>query len=125
MLVSIRDAHRDDLDVIMQFIKELAEYEKLEGDAVGSRELFDESLFGSTTPAAKVVIASMDSKDVGFALYYDNFSTCTGRRGMHLEDLFVRETHRKCGIGRKLLAHLAKVAVQRGYLRFEWSALKW
>ncbi|MCW1401315.1 GNAT family N-acetyltransferase [Novosphingobium sp. MW5] len=124
MTLSIRPASRADLPLIAQFIRDLAEYEKL-SDAVRFDEaVMGEKLFGPR-PYAEVVIGEIDGKAQGFALFFHNFSTFEGLPGIYLEDLFVRPEARGAGLGRALLSHLAALAVERGCARLEWSVLDW
>ncbi len=113
-----------DVPLILQFIMDLAEYEKLADAVVATEDDLREQLFGRS-PVARAVIAHAGDEPAGFALYFFNFSTFLARPGLYLEDLFVRPVLRKRGIGRALLAHLAKVAVDRGCGRMEWSVLNW
>ena len=122
--VHLRAARRSDTAHILAFIRELAEYEKLEHEAVADEATLAAQLF-SEHPAAEVVIAEVDGQPAGFALFFHNFSTFLGRRGLYLEDLFVRPQFRGLGLGKRLMAHLAKLAVERGCGRFEWSVLDW
>ena len=120
----LRPATRVDIPLILDLIHGLAEYER-EPDAVeASAGLLEQQLFGEH-PGAEVVIAEADGHGAGFALFFHNFSTWRGRRGLYLEDLFVRPRFRGLGIGRALMVHLAKLALQRGCARFEWSVLDW
>jgi GNAT superfamily N-acetyltransferase len=121
---TIRPATRSDIPLIAELIRELAEYERLGDRARASEELLARHLFGER-PAAEAVIAELDGEPTGFALFFTSFSTFEGRPGIWLEDLFVRPAHRRAGLGRALLAHLAALAVERGCARFEWSALDW
>ena len=120
----LRPATREDVPLITQLIRELAEYEKLAHTCVADDESVAENLFGAN-PAAEVVLAFIGDEPAGFALYFENYSTHLSRRGMHLEDLYVREHLRGKGIGKLLLSHLASVAVERGYGRMEWAVLRW
>jgi GNAT superfamily N-acetyltransferase len=120
----LRQATAVDVDTVYELIVALAEYEKLRHRVTGTRELLEMALFGPR-PAAEAVIAELNSDPVGFALYFQTFSTFVCRPGLWLEDLFVVPEHRRAGIGRLLLSHLANLAVQRGCARFEWSALTW
>lgn len=123
-MLSIRPAARADLPLIAQFIRDLAEYEKL-SDAVRFDEaVMGEKLFGAR-PYAEVVIGEEDGEAQGFALFFHNFSTFEGLPGIYLEDLFVRPEARGAGLGKALLAHLAALAVERGCARLEWSVLDW
>jgi GNAT superfamily N-acetyltransferase len=124
MSLTLREATPADVPTILGFIKELAVYEKLEHQVVATEALLREHLFGSR-PAAEVVIAELDVRPVGFALYFQNFSTFLGRPGLFLEDLYVQPHARGHGVGTALLVHLAKLAVARGAGRFDWNVLDW
>lgn len=124
MNTSIRPATPADVGLILQLIRELAEYEKLLDRVVATEPLLHEALFGEK-PRAEVLIAQVDGQTAGFALFFHNFSTFVGRAGLYLEDLFVRPNFRKFGIGKMLLTHLARLAVERGCGRFEWAVLDW
>lgn len=122
--VTLRPARPEDVAQILAFIRELAEYER-EPDAVKATEAtLSRQLFGDR-PAAEVVMADVDGKPAGFALFFHNFSTWLGQRGLYLEDLFVRPRFRGRGVGQALMAHLARLAVERDCGRFEWSVLDW
>ena len=120
----IRPAVEDDVPLVLTFIRELAEYERLRHEVVATEELIREALFGPR-PYAEVVFAELDGQPVGFALFFHNFSTFVGRPGLYLEDLYVRPEFRGLGIGRRLLVHLATIAKERGCGRMEWSVLDW
>ncbi len=123
-MLTIRPAAPADLPLIAQFIRDLAEYEKL-SDAVRFDEaVMGEKLFG-VRPYAEVVIGEVDGEAQGFALFFHNFSTFEGLPGIYLEDLFVRPEARGAGLGKALLSHLAALAVERGCARLEWSVLDW
>jgi GNAT superfamily N-acetyltransferase len=122
--IALRPATRTDVPEILAFVRELAEYEKLAHEAVATDAGMTEQLFGDH-PAAEVVIAEVDGQPAGFALFFHNFSTFLGQRGLYLEDLFVRPQYRGLGLGEQLMVHLAKLAVERGCGRFEWSVLDW
>ena len=124
MTTRLRSATRDDVPVIAELIRGLARFEKLEQEVVMTEELLTAGLFG-TRPYAEVVLAEDDGRPVGFALFFHNFSTFLGRPGIYLEDLFVVPEHRGGGIGRMLLAYLARLAVERGCGRMEWAVLDW
>ena len=124
MRLALRAAVASDVSTILGFIKELAAYEKLEHQVVATEALLHEHLFGSR-PAAEVVIAELDGRPVGFALYFQNFSTFLGCPGVFLEDLYVQPQARGHGIGKALLVHLAQLAVERGAGRFDWNVLDW
>ena len=124
MPLTIRPATVADVALVLTFIRDLAEYERLAHEVVATEPLLRETLFGER-PGAEVVIAELDGEPVGFALFFHNFSTFLGRPGLYLEDLFVRPAARGHGVGRALLARLAALAVERGCGRFEWSVLDW
>ena len=123
-LLSIRPATADDVPLIRQLIGELAEYERLADAAQATDDDLRAQLFGAQ-PAAEVLIGEVDGEAAGFALFFHNFSTFLGKRGLYLEDLFVRPAFRGSGLGRHLMASLARIAVQRDCGRFEWSVLDW
>ena len=123
-LLSIRPATADDVPLIRALIAELAEYERMADAAVASDDGLREQLFGAQ-PGAEVLVGEVDGEPAGFALFFHNFSTFLGKRGLYLEDLFVRPAFRGAGLGKHLMAALARIAVQRGCGRFEWSVLDW
>ncbi|MGE4366993.1 N-acetyltransferase family protein [Thermomonas sp.] len=123
-VLSIRPATADDVPLIRQLIAELAEYEKLAHAAVATDDDLRAQLFGER-PAAEVLIGEVDGEPAGFALFFHTFSTFLGKRGLYLEDLYVRPAYRGAGLGRHLMAALARIAVQRDCGRFEWSVLDW
>jgi GNAT superfamily N-acetyltransferase len=120
----IRFAVADDVPTILAFINELAEYEKLADEVIADEHSVRSSLFG-IRPAAEVLIAEVGGDAVGFALFFQSYSTFLARPGMYLEDLFVRPAMRGKGVGGALMSALARIAVQRNYGRFEWSVLDW
>lgn len=122
--IVIRAATRADVPAILAFIRELAEYEKLAHEAVADEAGLAEQLFGAT-PRAEVLIAEVDGTAAGFALFFHTFSTFLGKPGLYLEDLFVRPAFRGRGLGKRLMLRLARIAVERGCGRFEWSVLDW
>lgn len=124
--MSIREAKPADVPEILAMIRELAEYERAAHEVVATEELLTEALFGPE-PAVFGLMAVDDETghDVGFALWFRNFSTWLGRHGVYLEDLYVRPAHRGSGYGKALLKELARIAVDRGYGRFEWWVLDW
>jgi GNAT superfamily N-acetyltransferase len=124
MTVLIRPAQPADVPVIADLIRGLARFEKLEDEVILTEELLAAGLFG-VRPYAESVLAEVDGRPVGFALFFHNFSTFLARPGLFLEDLFVLPEHRGLGIGRTLLTHLARLAVERGCGRLEWSVLDW
>ena len=120
----IRPATPADVPIILRFVRDLAAFER-EPDAVEATEaMLTGALFGAT-PAAEAVIAEDADGALGFALFFHNFSTWAGRRGLYLEDLYVTPKARGKGVGTALLRHLANIAVARGCARFEWSVLDW
>lgn len=122
--LSIRVAARDDCSLILEFITELAQYEKLAHEVTATREDLEEKLFGEH-PAAEVLIAEWKGAPVGFALYFTNYSTFLARPGIYLEDLFVRPDYRGNGIGKALLSRLARIVIDRKGGRLDWWVLKW
>jgi GNAT superfamily N-acetyltransferase len=122
--ITIRPATRSDLPRILAFIRELAVYEHLEHEVVASEAEVGAALFGPL-PAAEVVFACLDGTPVGFALFFPNFSTFLGRPGIYLEDLYVLPEARGLGIGKRLLAWLARTALERGCARLDWAVLDW
>ena len=124
MTIAIRPATPADLPLIAQFIRDLAEYEKLAHEVRFDEAKLGEKLFGPR-PYAEVVIGELDGEPQGFALFFHNFSTFEGRPGLYLEDLFVRPAARGSGLGKALLAHLAQLCVTRDCARLEWSVLDW
>jgi len=113
-----------DVRLILTFIHELATYEKLAHEVVATEGDMHAALFGER-PVVETVIASLDAEPVGYALYFPTFSTFLGKPGLYLEDLYVRPAARGFGVGRKLLEHLARITVERGWGRLEWSVLDW
>ncbi|MDF2867714.1 MAG: hypothetical protein K0S11_1184 [Gammaproteobacteria bacterium] len=120
----IKPATLEDIPLILSFIKELAEYEKLLHEVTATEELLKETLFGEKTHA-EIVIGYLNQLPVSFALFFQNFSTFLGRPGIYLEDLFVKPEARGNGIGQKMLSYIAYLAKQRNCGRFEWSVLNW
>ena len=120
----IRDAVPADVPVIGSLIRALAEYERAPDEAVATDDQIRETLFGPRR-RAEVVIGAEGDEAVGFAVFFHNYSTWLGRPGLYLEDLFVRPEARGRGYGRRLLAHLAMIARERGCARMEWSVLDW
>jgi GNAT superfamily N-acetyltransferase len=122
--VTLRPASGADAGTIIGFIRELAAYEQLEQQVIATETDIAQQLFGPH-PAAEVVLAEVAGRAVGFALFFQNFSTFLGRPGLFLEDLYVQPAFRGQGIGRTLLTHLATVAIERGYGRVDWNVLDW
>lgn len=119
----IRFANEEDVDLILDFIKDLAEYEKMSDLVVADEALLREWIFEKKK--AEVIFALEDGKEVGFALFFHNFSTFLGRAGIYLEDLYVKPDYRGRGHGKALIKELAEIAVKRGCGRLEWSCLDW
>ncbi len=122
--LSIRRATREDAPLVLSFVKELAEYEKLSHLVVATQEGIAEELFGPKSPA-EALLGFSGSEPVAFAVYFHNFSTFLGRKGLYLEDLYVRPAHRRRGIGRAMLLQVARIAAERNCGRLEWSVLDW
>jgi GNAT superfamily N-acetyltransferase len=120
----IERATEADAQQVLAFIHKLAEYERMSDAVVATEEGVRTLLFGPR-PAAEVVIAWEGAQAIGFALFFETFSTFLGKRGLYLEDLFVLPEHRRRGVGRALLSHLARLAVERQCGRFEWCVLDW
>ena len=124
MTITIRSAAPGDLQLIAALIRELAEYERLAHEVRFDDEHLAAHLFGPRR-YAEVIIGEIDGSPQGFALFFHNFSTFEGRPGLYLEDLFVRPEARGAGVGKALLGELARLAVERGCARLEWSVLDW
>lgn len=123
-MIYIRAATEGDVPLILSLIRELAEYEKLSHEVVATEEELRTNLFGER-PFAEVLIADHDGDPAGFALFFHNFSTFLGKPGIYLEDLYVKPEFRGAGVGKRLLAHLARLAKERGCGRLEWWVLDW
>ena len=121
--VTFRKAERKDVALILEYIQGLAAYEHMENDVVADEALLEEWIFDKQK--AEVIFAVADGKEVGFALFFHNFSTFLGRAGLYLEDLFVKPEYRGKGYGKAILKKLAAIAVERGCGRLEWSCLDW
>lgn len=124
MTLSIRSARAEDIPLIAQFIRDLAEYERLAHEVRFDEAVLQAKLFGPR-PYAEVLIGEIDGEPQGFALFFHNFSTFEGKPGIYLEDLFVRPEARGSGLGKALLKRLAALAVERDCARLEWSVLDW
>ena len=124
MTLSIRPARKGEAGLVLQFIRELAEYEKLLDECVASEAMIDAALFAAN-PRVFCDIAEWNGDAVGFAFWFLNFSTFSGKNGLYLEDLFVRPEHRGKGIGKALMIHLAKRCTQNGWGHFQWAVLDW
>ncbi|AHF07121.1 GNAT family N-acetyltransferase [Desulfitobacterium metallireducens] len=121
--LKFRFADVNDVPLILGFIKELAEYEKMSNEVVATEEVLRNSLF--ERKMAEVIIAEYNQKPVGFALFFHNFSTFLGRPGIYLEDLYIKPEMRGKGVGKILLAYLAQLTLERNCGRLEWSCLDW
>lgn len=122
--LNIRPVAEADIPLVLEFIRDIAEYERLSDQVVDDEAILRESFFGARAKA-EGLIAERAGEPAAFAIYFENFSTFTGRPGLYLEDLFVKPTWRQHGIGRAMLVRLAQIAVERGCPRFEWVALDW
>ena len=121
--LTFRAAERADVPLILDLILELAEYENMISDVKTDVKTLEKWLFDKR--AAEVIIAELDGAKIGYALFFSNFSTFLGKAGLYLEDLYIKPQYRGRGIGKALLAHLAKIAAERDYGRVEWSCLDW
>ena len=121
--MKIRKAVRQDVPLILEFIKGIARYEKMENEVVATTELLEEQLFDKGH--AEVIFVMEEGAEVGFALFFHNFSTFLGRSGLYLEDLFVYPEHRGKGYGKALFLELVRIANERGCGRMEWVCLNW
>ena len=122
--LNIRPVAEADIPLVLEFIRDIAEYERLSDQVVADEAILRESFFG-VRAKAEGLIAERAGEPAAFAIYFENFSTFTGRPGLYLEDLFVKPAWRQHGIGRAMLVRLAQIAVERGCPRFEWVALNW
>jgi GNAT superfamily N-acetyltransferase len=121
---TIRPATEADVGLIFDLICELATYEKLRDEVVGTPEILRETLFEQRAAEA-LIVESADGEAVGYALFYTTFSSFECRAGIWLEDVYVKPEHRRGGVGRKVLEHLAGIALERGHVRLEWVAIDW
>lgn len=121
--LTFRFAEEKDTSLILGFIRELADYEKMLDEVIATEELLQEWIFRKQK--AEVIFALFDGKEVGFALFFHNFSTFLGKSGIYLEDLFVLPAYRRCGFGKAILSKLAAIALERGCGRLEWWCLDW
>ncbi|GGE56623.1 N-acetyltransferase [Halopseudomonas oceani] len=122
--VQIRDAQAEDSALILRFVRELARYEKAEHEVTATQADIEASIFGDGS-TVRALVCEADGEPIGFAVYFFNYSTWQGRRGLYLEDLYVTPERRGSGAGKALLKHLAGIAVAAGCGRFEWSVLDW
>jgi GNAT superfamily N-acetyltransferase len=123
MNLNFRYAKESDTGLILQFIRELAEYEKMLDEVIATEDMLKEWLFDKKK--AEVILAVVDGIEIGFALFFHNFSTFLGRAGLYIEDLYVKPEYRGCGYGKSILKKLAEIAVERGCGRLEWWCLDW
>ena len=121
--LAFRAARREDVPLILEMIRALAEYEQLLSEVVATESVLEEWLFDKEK--AEVLFPMLEGKEIGFALYFHNFSTFLGRAGLYLEDLYIQPAYRGRGYGRKVLQKLAQIAVERGCGRLEWWCLDW
>jgi len=124
MSLHIRRARPTETGLVLSLIRELAEYEKLLHEVEATEAMIDAALFGDN-PLLFCEIAEWNGEPAGFAVWFVNFSTFSGRSGIYVEDLFVRPAYRGKGIGKALLAYLAKLCVEKGWARLQWSVLDW
>lgn len=123
MELTFRFAERGDTPLILKFIKDLAEYEKMSDEVIATEEILENWIFDKGR--AEVIFAVAEGQEVGFALFFHNFSTFLGRAGIYLEDVFVKPEYRGRGFGRAIMKKLAQIAAERGCGRFEWWCLDW
>jgi GNAT superfamily N-acetyltransferase len=124
MSASIRAATSADVGAMLALMRELAEFEKLTHLFIATKEDLSDALFGAR-PSAEAIVAERDAKMIGYALFFHNYSTFLGRRGLYLEDLYVQPAERGSGLGSMMLRYLAALAVERQCGRFEWTVLDW
>ena len=120
----IKEASENDAVTILEFIRHLADYEKLSHEVIATEEDLKKNLLNSESNA-RAIIGYYDNKPIAFAVYFNNFSTFWGKKGLYLEDLFVVPEYRGSGFGKKMLKHLARIALETGCGRFEWAVLDW
>ena len=121
--LTFRNAKREDIPLVLKFIKKLAEYEKRLNEVVATEKDLEKWIFDKKI--AEVIFALENGKEIGFALFFLSFSTYLGNVNLHLEDLFIDPEYRRKGYGKALLKKMAKIVVDRGYGRFEWTCLSW
>ena len=122
--LTIREAIKTDSDQIHQLLMDLAEFEKITHTVEATKDSTRSALFGNS-PSAEALVATIGGEIVGTAIFFHNYSTFVGRKGLYLEDIYVQPNHRGCGVGRKILFRLAQIAEQRGCGRMEWTVLDW
>ena len=120
----IRSARREDVIPILEMVRELAEFEKMTDQLAATPADYEEALFGED-PAAEALVAEIDGEKIGYAIFFSTFSTVVGKAGVWLEDLYVKPSHRKLGIGKGLLKAVGEIAEKRGAGRYEWCVLDW
>ncbi len=123
-MLKIRPAQEQDIDAMFDLIRGLAAYEQLSDRVTGNTELLRSHLFGER-PYAEAIVAELEDRAIGFALFFHNYSTFLTQPGLYLEDVFVQPEYRRQGVGKSLLTAVAKIAVDRGCGRLEWSVLEW
>lgn len=123
-MLTLRNAHKEDAALIVDYIHELAAFEQLSHECHASPELIEHWLFGDT-PRAHCLLVDWDEKPAGFTIYFYNFSTFLTKPGMYIEDVFIRPDFRRCGIAQKIFQHLAQKALAEGCGRLEWCVLDW
>jgi GNAT superfamily N-acetyltransferase len=124
MSLTIRPARPGEAGLVLAFVRELADYEKLTHEVAATEAMIDAALFGDS-PRVFCDFAEWDGEPVGFAVWFVDFSTFSGRSGIYLEDLFVRPAYRGKGLGKALLQHLARTCVEKGWSRLQWAVLDW
>ena len=121
--LSFRNAEKNDISLILHFIKELASYEKMLDDVIATEDILNHWIFEEKK--AEVFFVLENNKEIGFALFFHNFSTFVGRAGLYVEDVYIMPEYRKKGYGKSVFKKLAQIAVERGCGRMEWSCLNW
>lgn len=121
---SIRPARQEDSALLLGLIRELAVYEKLENEVTATLNDLNQSIFADSS-TVEALLGEYQGKAIAFAVYYQSYSTFVGKPGLYLEDLYVRPEYRGRGYGKAMMVHLARLAVEKGYARFEWTALDW
>lgn len=121
--INLRKVTEDDVDLILEFIMEIAEYEKMSDSVIATREEIYESIF--KRKEAEVLIVEKDNKDIGYVVYFFNYSTFIGRAGFYLEDIYIKPEYRGNGYGKEIFKYLTKIAYEKGCHRMEWSCLNW
>ena len=122
--VELRFAQKADVPLILDFIREIADFERLSHEVTATVESLEEAFFGAPN-SPEVVLCFLESQPVAYAVFYHNFSTFVGKKGLYLEDIYVKPEHRHSGVGRRIFKFIAKVAVERNCGRMEWAVLNW